>query len=179
MRTWFSLLLGLCLLLAACAGTTRPDGQRGLLPAGAETPALSAKDQQGHEVSLRAGVPTLVYFYPKDGTPGCTKEACALRDAWQSYERLKVRVVGVSADTDESHREFAKEHGLPFSLVADPDHEWSRAFGVGTFAGLDSRVSFLVGADNKIRKVYDDVDPGVHAEQVLRDAVALGLAREP
>ena len=63
--------------------------------------------------------------------------------------------------------------------MADPDHEWSRAFGVGTFAGLDSRVSFLVGADNKIRKVYGDVDPGLHAEQVLRDAVALGLAHEP
>ena len=179
MRISLSLPLVLCWLLAACAGTTRSDGHKGLLPTGAETPALTANDQAGHAVSLRAGTPTLVYFYPKDGTPGCTKEACALRDAWQSYERLKVRVIGVSADSDERHREFAKEHDLPFSLVADPDHEWSRAFGVGTFAGLDSRVSFLVGADNKIRKVYDDVDPGVHAEQVLRDAVALGLAKEP
>jgi peroxiredoxin Q/BCP len=179
MRVSLSWLLSVCALLVACAGVERPDGQTGLLPSGSDAPALVTKDHQGAAITLRAGVPTLVYFYPKDGTPGCTKEACALRDAWQSYERLKLRVIGVSSDSNERHRAFAAEHGLPFPLVADEEHVWSQAFGVGTFAGLDSRVSFLLGPDNKVRKVYEDVDPGVHADQVLRDAVALGLVKEP
>src|ERR1043165_2477620 len=96
------------LLLLACGEVQRPDGQPGLLPKGSLAPALTANDQTGTSVNLHAGVPTLVYFYPKDGTPGCTKEACALRDAWERYERAHLRVIGVSTDTLESHRAFAK-----------------------------------------------------------------------
>lgn len=165
-------------LLLACGEVQRPDGQSGLLPKGAAAPALVAKDQTGASVDLHAKQPTLVYFYPKDGTPGCTKEACALRDAWEQYQTAALRVVGVSSDDDAAHRAFAKEHGLPFSLVADPDHVWSKAFGVGSFAGMDSRVSFLIDANNQVAKVYEDVDPGVHADEVLRDARALGLAQK-
>jgi peroxiredoxin Q/BCP len=171
--------LVLCLsLLGACAGTHRPDGQTGLLPVGSQAPALTAPDQRGQTITLRSQTPTLVYFYPRDGTPGCTKEACALRDAWERYERAHLRVIGVSTDSLESHRAFAKEHNLPFALVSDGDHAWSSAFGVGSFAGLDSRQSFLIDAKDQIVKAYDDVDPGVHADQVLTDAKALGLISE-
>jgi peroxiredoxin Q/BCP len=167
--------LALACLLAACFSATRPDGQTGLLPQGASAPALTANDHRGQAVSLTASTPTLVYFYPKDGTPGCTKEACALRDAWERYQKAALRVVGVSSDSNESHQKFAAEHGLPFSLIADADNAWAKAFGVGSFAGMDSRVSFLIDAHNKVVKVYEDVDPGVHADQVLKDAQALGL----
>ena len=126
-------------------------------------------------MALRAATPTLLYFFPKAGTPGCTKEACAIRDAWDDYQLSRLRVIGVSIDTDEEHRAFAKEHGLPFSLVSDPSHAWSDAFGVGTFDGLDERVSFLIDGSDRIVKVYEDVDPGVHAQEVLRDAKTLGL----
>ncbi|MDH5671970.1 MAG: peroxiredoxin [Myxococcales bacterium] len=158
-----------------CGAVQRPDGGEGLLPKGSEVPELSAADQQGRPVALRGlqGQPVVVYFYPKDGTPGCTEEACAFRDAWTRYERAGVRVIGVSADDAAAHREFSQEHGLPFSLIADPEHVWSRAFGVGTFLGMTSRVSFLIGRDGRVAKVYADVDPGVHADEILKDVAQL------
>jgi peroxiredoxin Q/BCP len=148
-----------------------------LVAVGSEVPSLVRMDQKGQVVSLRSTTPTLVYFYPKDGTPGCTKEACAFRDAWQSYQEAGLRVIGVSSDSEKDHRAFAEEHGLPYSLVSDPEHVWSDAFGVGTFMGLDSRVSFLIDGAGKVVKAYRDVDPGVHAKEVLADAQALGLVK--
>jgi peroxiredoxin Q/BCP len=169
-------ILALALALSACGGSRAHTDHSKLLAAGSEVPALVRVDQNGQVVSLRGGPPTLVYFYPKDATPGCTKEACAFRDAWQKYQSAELRVVGVSVDSEEKHREFAKEHELPFPLIADPEHAWSDAFGVGRFlGGMDERVSFLIGKDGKIAKVYEDVDPGVHADQVLGDAKSLGI----
>ena len=150
-----------------------------MLQAGDEVPALVRVDHNGKVVSLRSNVPTLVFFYPRDGTPGCTKEACAFRDAWQRYDAAGLRVIGVSADSEASHRKFAAEHSLPFSLIADPEHVWSNAFGVGSFLGMNSRKSFLLGADGRVAKTYEDVDPGVHASEVLDDAEQLGLTRKP
>jgi len=173
--------LGLVVLLvsaSACAGKQHADGageKQVFLKAGAEVPPLVRVDHRGKVVSLRSETPTLVYFYPRDGTPGCTKEACAFRDAWQKYEIAGLRVIGVSSDTEADHRKFAEEHGLPFSLIADPEHVWSNAFGVSTFAGLDSRVSFLIDGTGHVVKAYEDVDPGVHASEVLEDAERLGL----
>ncbi len=144
------------------------------LAVGAPAPALRQRAHDGTEIDLSSGgTPTLVYFYPRDGTPGCTKEACAFRDVWKRYEEAGVRIVGVSSDSDESHREFAKEHALPFPLVADEDHTWANAFGVDTTLGMTGRDSFLIGADGKVAKVYRGVDPGVHADEVLADAKAL------
>jgi peroxiredoxin Q/BCP len=163
-------------LLQGCGGTQKPaDRPRKLLPVGAQVPALTRVDQRGQVIALRAGVPTLLYFYPQDGTPGCTKEACAIRDAWDDYLLSRIRVIGVSFDDDATHRAFAEEHGLPFSLIADPTHTWSDAFGVGTFDGRDERVSFLIDKNDRIVKTYVDVDPGVHAQEVLTDAKTLGL----
>lgn len=166
----------LLMVLAACGSAQlRPDGGKGLLPVGSTVPDLTDKDHAGHEVKLREPVPTLVYFYPRAGTPGCTKEACAFRDAWTRYEQAGLRVVGVSGDDEEDQVEFAKAHDIPFSFVSDEDHVWSSAFGVGSFIGMDSRVSFLADAQGRIVHVYNDVDPGVHAKQVLDDAKSAGL----
>lgn len=161
--------------LTGCAATARPDGGQGLLTVGAAAPDLSAKDQSGttRKLSDERGHAVVVYFYPKDGTPGCTKEACAFRDAWDRFKAAGVQVLGVSTDSSESHAEFAKEQKLPFPLLADPDKAWVTAFGVSTRLGMASRVSFLIDASGKVAKVYPDVDPGVHADEVLKDAAAL------
>jgi thioredoxin-dependent peroxiredoxin len=172
------LCTALALTLPACAGSRARTEHKGLLQSGTEAPALVRVDHRGEVVSLRGAPPTLLYFYPKNGTPGCTKEACAFRDAWTKYQSAGLRVVGVSIDTEESHREFAAEHELPFPLIADPEHTWSDAFGVGRFLGsADERVSFLIDGSARIVKVYEDVDPGVHANEVLADAKALGLTK--
>ncbi|NLY94337.1 MAG: peroxiredoxin [Myxococcales bacterium] len=164
------------LLLLACSTPTRPDGQKGVLTPGMKAPELEAIDHRGERVRIPSGAPLLVFFYPKDNTPGCTREACALRDAWDAYQKKGVEVVGVSADSLASHREFAEEHGLPFGLVSD-DGTWGKAFGVGRTLGMHRRTSFLIDGEGVVRKTYEDVDPGVHAEQVLADAEALGLTR--
>lgn len=168
---------GLLVLAVLGCGASRgaPAAERALPSVGTEVPALSRVDHRGMVVNLRAGTPTLLYFYPKDGSPGCTKEACAIRDAWDEYRLVQLRVIGVSTDSEERHRAFADQHGLPFSLISDPAHAWSEAFGVGTFQGMDERVSFLIDSSDRIVKVYEDVDPAVHASEVLQDAKALGL----
>jgi peroxiredoxin Q/BCP len=163
------------LVFAGCSSVQRPDGGTGLLQVGAEAPALAAKDHEDREVSLEAsrGSPVVVYFYPKDGTPGCTEEACAFRDAWDRFVDAGVLVIGVSTDSRESHRKFASEHELPFPLVADEKREWSQAFGVDSFMGMNRRVSFLIAPSGVIAKVYPDVDPAQHATEVLADAASL------
>jgi peroxiredoxin Q/BCP len=170
---WFkgALAASSWVVAAACAGPQRPDGGRGLLPVGSPVPNVVGVDQQGteHALSKLAGRVTVVYFYPKDQTPGCTKEACAFRDAWARYRDAGVMVFGVSSDKRESHRRFAAKHGLEFPLIADTDRAWANAFGVGSTAGLYQRVTFVLGRDGKVAKVYPRVDPGVHASQVLQD----------
>ena len=134
---------------------------------------MQATAHDGTAIDLHAlGKPTVVYFYPKDDTPGCTTEACAFRDVWSKYQEAGVMVVGVSTDDDASHKAFAEKHELPFPLIADTDERWAKAFGVSVKAGYAERVSFLLGADGKIIKVYPGVDPGVHAQEVLDDAAS-------
>ena len=173
LRWW--LLAGLLLVAAAvavaCAAVRRPDGGEGLIEVGKPAPELSGIDQEGktRRIADGRGKFLVVYFYPKDGTPGCTEQACAFRDAWDRYQKADVLLYGVSADDQASHAEFAAEHRLPFPLIADPDHVWSQAFGVSTFLGMTSRVSFVVGPDGRIAASYPDVDPGVNARQILGD----------
>jgi peroxiredoxin Q/BCP len=139
---------------------------------GSKAPDVSGVDQNGvsHKLSETLGKPVVVYFYPKDQTPGCTKEACAFRDVWKQYEAAGILLFGVSNGTPDSHKEFATKHTLPFPLIADTEKTWGNAFGVSTMAGMYQRVSFLIGKDGKVTKVYDNVDPGVHAADVLKDA---------
>jgi peroxiredoxin Q/BCP len=166
------------LVLPACGAASRPDGGSGLLPRGTAAPDLSASDQSGrlHRISDERGHALVVYFYPKDGTPGCTREACAFRDAWVRYQTAGVQIFGISADDQKSHEQFAKEQHLPFPILADPSHAWSSAFGVSSALGMDARVSFLIDPSGKVARVYPKVDPAIHAGEVLKDAASLGSA---
>jgi thioredoxin-dependent peroxiredoxin len=161
-------LAAMALLVVACA-TRRPDGGTGLVPAGTAAPDFAARDAQGKVVRLSAfaGSPRVVYFYPKDETPGCTKEACAFRDAYEKYRARGVEIFGVSHDSQASHDAFRAAHRLPFPLAADEDGSVQRAYGVPSRLGYAARVSFLVGRDGKVEHVFDKVDPVVHADEVL------------
>jgi peroxiredoxin Q/BCP len=163
--------------LAACGEVKRPDGGVGLLPVGAPAPDVQGIDGSGKTVHLSdtRGRYSVVYFYPKDGTPGCTTEACAFRDAFARYEAAHVTIFGVSRDSAESHAGFQKEHKLAFPLVADDGHV-SDAYGVSSTLGMDSRVTFLVGPDGKVVHVWPKVDPAIHANDVLGAATAGGAS---
>jgi peroxiredoxin Q/BCP len=170
--------LCISLALANCARTPHDDGKGAptqvaqLLQLRSQIPDLLGRDQDGNTQRLRAylGRPLLVYFYPKDGTPGCTKEACAFRDVWKKFEAEGIQIVGVSRDDTSSHAKFAKEHRIPFPLIADADARWAGAFGVPLRDnGKFSRVSFLFDRSGKLSHLYENVDPGVHAEEVLKD----------
>jgi peroxiredoxin Q/BCP len=172
----------MAIMLAGCSQTLRPDGRVGLLPVGASAPDLVGEDAAGKPVKLseQRGKMTVVYFYPKDGTPGCTKQACAFRDAFASLERAGVVVFGVSRDSAESHRQFRKEHNLPFPLVADESGATSTAYGVPTkFFTMSARVTFLVDPEGKIAHVWPDVDPAVDAQRVLAAANEMAARRGP
>ena len=124
--------------------------------------------------------PCLLFFYPKDDTPGCTKEACGLRDAWDQYQAAGIQVVGVSKDDEGSHQKFRIKYDLPFPLIADTDLELCQAYGVWgekkfmgkVYDGIH-RTSFLISGDGKILKTYLKVKPDAHANEVLEDHKAL------
>jgi peroxiredoxin Q/BCP len=143
-----------------------------LLAVGAEAPSLRADAHNGEVVDLAAlrGKPVVVYFYPKDDTPGCTVEAQEIRDVWSELKSTGAVVIGVSSDDAASHQAFAEKHALPFLLVPDSDHAIAHKFGVPLTNGKAKRVSFLIGKDGKIAKVFPDVKPQGHGRELL-DAV--------
>jgi peroxiredoxin Q/BCP len=150
-----------------------------LLAEGTPAPPFALPDQRGRVVDSGslAGSWWLLYFYPKDQTPGCTREACALRDRWGDLSALGVRVLGVSRDTVAAHRAFAERHELPFDLLADPDGAVVAAYGAASLIpGVARRVSYLVDPGGVVRKVYAHVAPAGHAAQVLADLKALTAA---
>lgn len=136
-----------------------------------------APDGSITRLSAVRGHPAVVYFYPKDETPGCTKEACAFRDAFSRYQALHVTVFGVSRDSKQSHAAFRTSHQLPFSLVSDESGAVTQAYGVSNTLGMASRVTFLIGADGKVARVWPDVDPAVHAQEVLAAVEAAAAGR--
>lgn len=146
-----------------------------LIAAGSTAPDFSLLDQSGATRTLAAerGHPVVLYFYPRDATPGCTVEACAFRDAWARYEEAGARVYGVSLDDVDSHRAFAEEHELPFPLLADTEGTLAASYGVSTEGGYARRVTFLIGPDGTVRHVFDLVDPAVHADEVLEQIAAM------
>jgi len=158
--------------VASSPPVAAPAASPSLVKEGDPAPALVATASNGTPVDLAKlkGRHVVVYFYPKDDTPGCTKEACAFRDAWTKLEKANVTVIGVSVDDDASHKAFTEKHKLPFPLLADPDQKICKSFGVPVNNGYASRVSFLIGPDGKIKKVYPKVDPALHADQILADA---------
>lgn len=147
-----------------------------LLAVGAEAPDFTLADAAGRPIRLKdlRGRPVVLYFYPMDDTPGCTKEACAFRDDAARYDSLGVRVVGVSTDDPRSHRAFAEKHKLPFTLLADTLGTVVRLYrtGVeieqaGTKRWIARRVTYLIDAGGTIRQVWPMVNPVGHSEEIL------------
>ena len=141
-----------------------------------KTPAPNFKlldqDRMEHSLAYHRGNYVLVYFYPKDDTPGCTKEACTIRDMYKDFESNGVKVFGISADSVESHAKFAEKYQLPFTLLSDPKKETIAAYGaVG--AVFNKRISYLIGPNGMIVKAYPKVDPAHHGGEILKDIYAL------
>lgn len=129
-----------------------------MLQVGTKAPAFEGRDQRGNTVKsadLLAKGPVILYFYPKDFTPGCTKEACMFRDAFEDLEGLGASVVGVSMDSEASHQKFAQEHRLPFSLLSDPDRALAKKYDIVRPLGLGAnRVTFVIAKDGTIRGAF-------------------------
>lgn len=143
---------------------------------GDPAPAFSAIVTNGSEIHSKdlLGKPVVIYFYPRDDTPGCTKEACGFRDHYAELQKTGAVVLGVSADTVKSHAKFTDKFQLPFPLISDPDAVITQAFGAWgekVFMGRKyqgiHRVTFLIGADGRIARVWDLVKPESHATEVL------------
>ena len=146
------------------------------LKEGDEAPSFTATTTGGGQVSLSdyKGKQVILYFYPRDDTPGCTKEACAFRDTFAEFERKGAVVLGVSVDPVKAHDKFAAKYKLPFPLLADPDHKIVQAYGVWgekTFLGRKylgtHRITFLIGPDGRIQRIWPTVKPAEHAKEVL------------
>jgi peroxiredoxin Q/BCP len=153
-----------------------------MIAEGQEAPDFELKTDGGDTVKLSAlrGKPVVLYFYPKDDTPGCTTQACGIRDAWGEFERAGAVVLGVSPDDEHSHEKFRSKYDLPFTLLADTDHAVAEEYGVWgekSFMGRNyfgvSRSTFVIDENGKVKKVFEKVKPATHADDVL---AALGQA---
>jgi len=148
-----------------------------MLKEGTVAPNFTANNASGETVRLKdlRGRKVVLYFYPKDDTPGCTKEACSFRDAFADFRKRGIEVLGVSVDSEASHKKFTAKYKLPFTLLADPDHSIADAYGVygekkfmgRTYMGV-KRITFLVDEKGKIKKVFEKVKPEEHAREVLQ-----------
>jgi len=124
------------------------------------------QNNQEHKLTDYRGNWVLLYFYPKDNTPGCTKEACAIRDVFSEFKKANVIVLGVSKDSVNSHQKFAQKYQLPFTLLVDKDKEISKKYQA---EGLFKRISYLINPQGNIAKIYPKVKPEEHAQEVLSD----------
>jgi peroxiredoxin Q/BCP len=148
---------------------------------GRRAPGFKLLDQDGNIVSLAdfVGRTVVLYFYPKAGTPGCTAQACGIRDRIDDYDAAGALVVGISRDDPATLREFADEHGLPFTLLSDPDHKVAEKYGVWveksmygrTFMGVQ-RATFVIDPDGKLQQAFPKVTPKNHEKLVLAGLAA-------
>lgn len=172
-RAGFGLLLGA--LVATAAAAAEPPA------VGDMAPDFRLQDQAGkwHSLADYRGHWVVLYFYPKDGTPGCTTEACGLRDDIFAFEKLGVTVLGISVDDVAAHRDFAAEHRLPFTILADPDKKVTSRYGVLTrylgFMELARRDTFIIDPQGRIARHYRKVDPGEHSKLILAALKELGV----
>lgn len=143
------------------------------LTVGTAAPDFTALDDAGQSIQLSQfrGKTVVLYFYPKDDTPGCTKEACSFRDSYSAYQGKDIVVLGVSTDDSSSHEQFKTKFSLPFPLVADPDRSITQAYDVDG-GGYAKRVTYVIDGDGQIIRVYDSVKTDTHAGDILAD---LGL----
>jgi peroxiredoxin Q/BCP len=147
-----------------------------MIKAGSMAPEFTLSDQNGNRVSLGdfRGKKVVLYFYPKDDTPGCTTEACGFRDIYDEMLAKGAAVIGVSADSAESHAAFGKKHRLPFLLVSDPNMKAINAYGVwgekmsfGKKVTGIIRATFIIGGDGIVERVFERVKPENHAKEIL------------
>ena len=152
------------------------------LKVGLLAPNFTLPDETGksHTLSESRGKWVLIYFYPKDDTPGCTKEACSIRDNFPKFQKMKAQIFGISVDSVKSHGKFKAKYKLPFTLLADEEKKVVNLYGVWAkkkFMGREYmgtlRTSFLVGPQGKIVKIYERVKPDIHAEEVVSDLTEL------
>lgn len=151
-----------------------------MLEVGAQIPDMTLTDDTGNDVRLRdVPTPYVLYFYPADDTPGCTKEACSFRDSYGALKAAGIEIYGVSPDSVESHVKFRDKYSLPFRLLVDTDHKladavgsWGERTGYGkTWMGI-IRSTFVVGPEGRVQRVYPAVKPDEHASEILRDLQA-------
>ena len=152
-----------------------------MIEEGQPAPDFELPSDSGETVRLSSlrGKPVVLYFYPKDDTPGCTTQACGIRDAYGEFEQAGAVVLGVSPDDERSHVKFRKKHELPFTLLTDTEHEVAERYGVWgekkymgrTYHGV-SRTTFLIAADGTVARVMHDVKPATHADDVLASLAA-------
>ncbi|NUM69765.1 MAG: peroxiredoxin [Ignavibacteriaceae bacterium] len=146
------------------------------LEVGMEAPDFELKDQLSipYKLSQFRGIaPVIIYFYPKAATPGCTKQACGIRDNYNSFIENNVYVLGISVDDKESIEKFANDNEIWFPLLSDADKKVSKAYGVLNEKGVASRVTFIIDKDRKIAKIMRDINIDTHAEDVLKYALTL------
>ncbi|HMO78436.1 MAG TPA: peroxiredoxin [Candidatus Paceibacterota bacterium] len=157
-----------------------------MLKIGRKAPLFKLLDQNAEMQSLKnfLGKWTVIYFYPKDDTPGCTKEACAIADIYKDFKRQGVVVLGVSKDTPKSHLKFAVKYNLPFTLLSDPTMEMMTKYGAfaekkmyGKVVRGTNRITYIIDPEGKVAAAYPDVDPASHALQLLADLKKLKKLR--
>ena len=185
-RTGVPAWIALAAALLCASGIRRARAEENAPPAvGAAAPAFHLQDQAGtwHTLSEYRGRWLVLYFYPKDNTPGCTTQACGFRDNIFAFEKLGAMIVGVSVDDVDSHKQFADEQSLPFTLLADTTKETAKAYGVLHSAlgimEIAARETFVIDPQGRIAKHYAPVDPKVHSQAVLADLKALQTLRHP
>ena len=182
MSTWFSrrtslLFAGILLMTGVAVAAGTPE-------VGALAPAFKLQDQAGkwHSLSDYKGHWVALYFYPKDDTPGCTTQACSFRDNVFAFKKENAVILGISVDDVASHKAFAEKHGLPFTLLADPEKAVTKEYGVlKTYMGvmeMARRDTFLIDPDGKVAKHYESVEPEGHSQVVLDDIRALKAAKK-
>ena len=143
---------------------------------GKPAPDFELQSDSGETVKLSdlRGKPVVLYFYPKDDTPGCTRQACGIRDAWGEFQRAGAEVFGISADDQASHERFKSKYELPFTLLADQEHKLGEPYGVGQEGKRSyERSTFVIDADGNVARIMRRVNPDSHADEVL---AALGTA---
>jgi thioredoxin-dependent peroxiredoxin len=171
------LLAGIWALVSVAAVAASPE-------VGAEAPAFRLQDQNGnwHSLSDYKGQWIALYFYPKDDTPGCTTQACSFRDNVFAFKKEGAVILGISVDDVASHKAFAEKHGLPFTILADPDKSVTKKYGVlKTYMGvmeLARRDTFIIDPQGHVAKHYESVEPEGHSQVVLEDIRALKAGRK-
>lgn len=174
------MITGIIIIIALVAAfvTLRPRLARAeLLKEGQVAPPFSTQMVQGQQVTPISltdlhGRTVILYFYPKDDTPGCTKEACSFRDGFARFQAAGLVVLGCSIDSSESHKAFIKKYNIPFPLLLDPNKTIATEYGAANgipVLGLDRRITYVINQDGIIEKVYPKVDPSAHSTEILAD----------